>query len=54
MRITIVGAILIVATVVAGVLLLLALSENQNESMNNATEGIQEDQFWTTKRIHRN
>ena len=46
MRITIVGAILIVASVVAGFLLLVALNENQNGSMNKPTGGIQEDQLF--------
>lgn len=45
MRITVVGAILIVAMVVAGVLLLLALNENRNEATNKPTGGIQEDQL---------
>jgi hypothetical protein len=45
MRITIVGAILIIASVVAGVLLLLALNENQNEITNQQTGDIQADQL---------
>ena len=44
MKITIVGAILIVATVVAGVLLLLALYENKNGSKNQQNGGTWDDQ----------
>lgn len=40
MKITVVGAILIVATVVAGIVLLLALNENQNGSTNKPPGGI--------------
>jgi len=44
MKITVVGAILIVATVVAGVLLLLALYENKNGSKNQQNGGIPDEQ----------
>ena len=44
MKITVVGAILIVATVVAGVLVLLALCENKNGSKNQQNGGIRDDQ----------
>jgi hypothetical protein len=45
MRITVVGAILIVATVVAGVFLLLVLNGNQNGSTKQPTGDIQADQL---------
>jgi hypothetical protein len=44
MRITVVGAILIVATVVAIVLLLLALDETKNRPTNNENSGPAQDQ----------
>jgi hypothetical protein len=44
MRITVVGAILIVATVMAGFLLLLALTENKN-GPNNKQEGGSQQEF---------
>jgi len=44
MKITVVGAILIVATAVAGVLLFLALYENKNGSKNQQNGGIRDDQ----------
>jgi hypothetical protein len=44
MRITVVGAILIVATVVASVLLLLALDENKNRRTNKENSGPAQDQ----------
>jgi hypothetical protein len=43
MKITVVGALLIVATVVAGVLLLLALYENKNGSKSQQNAGIRDD-----------
>lgn len=43
MRITVVGVILIVASVVAGFFLLLALNEKPNGSANQSTDGVQED-----------
>jgi len=45
MRITVVGAILIVATVMAGILLLLALTENKNGLVSKQSSGSQQDQF---------
>ena len=44
MRITVVGAILIVATVVAGVLLLLALDETKNRPTSKENGGPAQDQ----------
>jgi hypothetical protein len=44
MRITVVGAILIVATVVASVLLLLALDEAENRPANKENVGSPQDQ----------
>jgi hypothetical protein len=44
MKITVVGAILIVATVVAGVLLLLALDETNNRPTNKENSGPAQDQ----------
>jgi hypothetical protein len=44
MKITVVGAILIVATVVAGVLLFLALYENKNGSKNQQHAGNWDNQ----------
>ena len=49
MKITVVGAILIVATVMAGVLLLLALNENKNGLGNKQDGGSQQDQFGNTE-----
>ena len=46
MKITVVGAILIVATVMATLLLLLALSENQNGLDSKKDGGSQQDEFW--------
>lgn len=46
MRITVVGAILIVATVMASLLLLLALNENKNGLDSKQAGSSQEDQFW--------
>jgi hypothetical protein len=46
MRITFVGAILIAATVMAGVLLLLALAENTNAVDRKQDDAFQQDQFW--------
>lgn len=46
MKITVVGAILIVATVMAGVLLLLALTENANAVDRKQDDVSQQDQFW--------
>ena len=48
MRITVVGAILIVASVMAGVLLLLALSENKNGLDNKQEGGWNEINFGNT------
>jgi len=44
MRITVVGAILIVATVAAGVLLFLALYENEDGSKDQQNGGTWDDQ----------
>ena len=44
MRITVVGAILIVATVVAGVLLFLALDETKNQSATKQNGDPPQDQ----------
>jgi hypothetical protein len=44
MKITVVGAILIVATVVAGVLLLFALDEIKNRSTNKQNGDPPQDQ----------
>jgi hypothetical protein len=44
MKITVVGAILIVATVIAGVLLLLALDETKNQAPNKENGGPSQDQ----------
>ena len=46
MRITVVGAILIVATVMASLLLLLALNENKNGLDSKQDGGSQQDEFW--------
>jgi hypothetical protein len=46
MRITVVGAILIVATVMASLLLLLALNENKSRLVSKQEGGFQEDQSW--------
>lgn len=46
MRITVVGAILIVATVIASLLLLLALNENKSRLDSKQDGGSQEDQSW--------
>jgi hypothetical protein len=45
-KITVVGAILIVATVMASLLLLLALNENKNGADSKQDSGSQPDQFW--------
>jgi hypothetical protein len=45
-KITVVGAILIVATVMASLLLLLALNENKNGLDSKQAGGSQPDQFW--------
>ena len=44
MRITVVGAILIVAAVVAGVLLFLVLDETENRPANNENDSPAQDQ----------
>jgi hypothetical protein len=46
MKITVVGAILIVATVMAGVLLFLALTENTNGVDRKQDDVSEQDQFW--------
>jgi hypothetical protein len=45
MKITVVGAILVVAAVIASLLLLLALNENKNDIENKPGGGSQPDQF---------
>ena len=46
MRITVIGAILIVASVMAGIVLLLALTENKNGLDGKQDGASQQDQFW--------
>jgi hypothetical protein len=46
MRITVVGAILIAAAVMASLLLLLALNENKDGADSKQDSGSQPDQFW--------
>jgi hypothetical protein len=46
MRITVIGAILVVFGVAAGLFLLLALSEDKNGLDNRQDSDSQQDQFW--------
>jgi len=46
MKITVVGAVLIVAAVVAGVLLLFALNGKNSALNNQQNSGSQEDESW--------